>query len=67
MFNNLPDAKKVQRITDVEKLRFLAQWFDIVQRKEEVRRVLGWEAYGHEVQDDLRRIADKIEGQEYMS
>ena len=43
---------KDEIINDAEKLNLLADWFD----KEQTRH--NW--HGHEVQDDLRRMARKI-------
>ena len=47
-------------MTDSEKLRILADWFDSEQATGR------WgESPGHEVQNDLRRIADKLEKEDF--
>lgn len=48
-------AKRAGKLTDAEKLRTLAEWFDTEQSQGR------WRWDGCEVQDDLRRIADEIE------
>lgn len=42
-------------LTDADKLRLVADWFDVEQSSGR------WEGKGKIVQDDLRRIADGIE------
>ena len=46
-------------MSDSKKLRTLAKWFDIDDAKKGNK--------GHEVQDDLKRIADKLESIEQQS
>lgn len=48
-----PVTHQVVNASDTQKLRWLADWFDVRDRQEEHR--------GTEVQDDLRRIADLLE------
>jgi hypothetical protein len=46
-------------MTDAEKLRTLADWFDLQDSKV-------WKDSGEEVQKDLRRIADRLEQQDKL-
>ena len=48
-------------MTDAEKLRMIADWFDGVQSGTVLPHPEKWE--GTEVQRDLRRIAERLEGE----
>lgn len=48
-------------MTDAQKLRKLADWFDSVQNNPIKRAVHGWDEFDREVQADLCRIADGLE------
>lgn len=56
---NIETKPRSAELTDSDKLRKLAYWFDLTDTER------GYEGYeGDEVQQDLRRIADKLESYE---
>ena len=54
-------SKEWKTLNDTEKLRFLAEWFDVKDQERAAIEGRGLEPGENEIQFDLRRIADRVE------